>query len=326
MKVKKISLLKYVISSENSKFDADMLLHAINECEDGTEIIFEPGNYYFPSPENVVKLENITKNIIFKAMDGARFIGGKSIAGAIPVSGDVKSRFFPEIRDKIFCVDLQKNGLILADVSGFVLRGFACGVNPSHSEIFADGIPLNLSCYPKDDYLNITGYGEEILKIYWVHEKVGKFEKGFYYDCERPEKWADSEEILAHGYWSVDYANSYEKIAAIDKKSRKITLKEPYGGHEFRIGQRFSFHNILEEVTECGDYYIDRKDMMLYFIPFDFEKLPEEILISTLKEPLWNIDKCENLCFEGFSIEAACGNGITVLNSKNIKISDGKST
>lgn len=319
MVTQKISPKKYVIS-EGGAFDAGALSRIAEECEDGAEITFEPGKYYFSSPENAVKLCGIHKNITFRAEEGARFIGGKAISKTVPVSGRAKERFFPEAKDKIFCADLKKEGIY--DICGFVSRGFGRAVTASHSEIFADQMPLNLSRYPKTGYLKITGYGEEEVNEW--SEKVGKLDKGFFHDSEQPKKWADSDDILVHGYWSWDWANSYEKIAATDKNSGKIMTRPPYGQYAFKPGQRFNFYNILEEVTEPGDYYIDRKEMMLYYIPRDPNKLPGEILISTLKEPLWTVSGCENLCFEGFQIESTCGGAIAVLSSGNIRISGGE--
>ncbi|MCL1793157.1 MAG: right-handed parallel beta-helix repeat-containing protein [Oscillospiraceae bacterium] len=317
MAIQKISPKKYAVISSGGAFDAKELLRIAEECEDGAKIVFEPGDYYFPSAENAVKLRGIRKNIAFEAAGGARFIGGKSVSGSIPAPKKAKERFFPEARDKIFCVDLKNGGI--DDVCGFVSRGFGREVTPSHSEAFADGMPLNLSRYPKNGYLEITGYGEEETNE-WA-QKVGKLDKGFFYESGRPEKWAAADDILVHGYWSWDWANSYEKIAEIDKKSGKILTEEPYGQYAFKPGQRFNFYNILEEVTENGDYYIDKKEMILYYIPHNGQTPPEEILISTLKEPLWSVSGCENLCFEGFRMESTCGGGIAVENCGNIKIS-----
>ncbi|MCL2815523.1 MAG: right-handed parallel beta-helix repeat-containing protein [Oscillospiraceae bacterium] len=317
MVIAKISPLKYTVLSEGGEFDAEALMRAVQECEDGAEIVFEPGKYYFPAPQNSVKLEGIQKNITFKAKEGARFIGGKPISNTHPVSKEAKQKFFFEARDKIFCADLKKEGI--SDICGFVSRGFGRKVTASHSEIFADQTPLNLSRYPKTGYLEITGYGEE--KINEWSQKVGRLDRGFFYESEQPKKWAGADDILVHGYWSWDWANSYEKIAETDKESKKIMTQPPYGMYAFKPGQRFCFHNISEEVTEPGDYYINRKAMMLYYIPKNPQKLPEEILISTLNEPLWSADGCENLRFEGFQIEATCSSGIAVLNSGNIRIS-----
>ena len=317
MKIEKISSSKYIVTSEDGSFDPKALLCAVEECAKGAEIAFEPGNYYFETPDSAVKLCNIQKNISFKAALGARFIGGKSIFGAALAQGKIKQRFFPEVRDRVYCVNLKDNGM--DHVCGFVSRGFGRAVTPSHSEIFADGVALNLSRYPKNGYLKIAGYVEEQINE-WA-QKVGKPEKGFFYESDRPEKWDDFDDVLVHGYWSWDWANSYEKIAELDKKSMKITTKSPYGQYAFKPGQRFNFYNVLEEVTEAGDYYIDRKNMVLYYIPFDQKNLPGEILISTQKEPLWSVSGCKNLSFEGFCIEASCGSAIAVIDSENIEIS-----
>ena len=301
--------MEHIIKPAKKAFDAKSLLRIIGECEQGDSIVFKKGKYYFSSPENAVKLKNITKKITFKAENGVRFIGGKPLFETDPVKNG-----------NVYCVDLIKNGVSPEDTGNFVSRGFARPVKASHAEIFANGFPLNLSRYPKNGYLKITGYAEEEINE-WA-EKVGKLEKGFYYNDDQPNKWAEADDILVHGYWSWDWANSYETIDTIEKNPGKITTKAPYGHYAFKPGQRFNFYNILEEVTENGDYYIDRKNMKLYFIPFDQKKFPDEILISTLDEPLWNIEKCENLCFEDFFIEASRGCGIMIESCKNIKISN----
>jgi len=277
-----------------SNFNKELLLESIETCD---EIIFEPGNYFF---ESGIKLENITKPITIKAMEGARFIGGK------PVTGEIT------IRDNVCCMDLN------CETGEIVSRGFGRPMSVSHSEIFTDGKPLNLSRYPKQGFLKIKDFVEAMTNEW--SEQVGKLEKGFYYDSEQPKKWSDAEDILVHGYWSWDWANSYEIIDEFDKDLCKITTKHPHGLYAFKPGQRFTFHNILEEVTEPGDYYIDRANKKLFFIPFS--EIPNEILISTLREPLWNIINCSNLTFDGFNIEATCGSGIVVSNCENISIAN----
>jgi hypothetical protein len=293
MKITKVAPLKYIVGlngEQSGEFAPELLLDAIDECAEGAEIVFEAGDYYFPNQKNAVELNNIKKNIFFKAKKGARFIGGKPVFGAVPVSGEIKEKFFPEAQDKILCADLKKSGIESA--GEFVSRGFARSVAPSHSEIFVDGKALNLSRYPKNGYLKITGYAEEEVNEW--SQSVGTLEKGFLYDSHRPKKWADFDDMLVFGYWSWDWANTYEKIAAIDRESGKITTEKPYGVYAFKPGQRFNFSNILEEVTQEGDYYIDRKNMMLYFIPFECGTQPKEILMSTQKKPLWIVSGCEN--------------------------------
>ncbi|MCL2158588.1 MAG: hypothetical protein FWH48_04195 [Oscillospiraceae bacterium] len=175
MKIEKISPTKYIVSPQGGSFDAYALLCAINECQEGTEFVFEPGNYYFDAPESAVKLCDIQKSISFKAKTGARFIGGKSLFGAALAIGETGKRFFPEAQNRVYCIDLKDNGI--NQTSGFVSRGFGRAVAPSHSEIFADGVALNLSRYPKNGYLKIAGYAKEETNVW--SQKVGKLDKGF---------------------------------------------------------------------------------------------------------------------------------------------------
>jgi hypothetical protein len=321
MKINKISAAKITVSPDETLFDTKALYDVIDTCADGAEIIFEPGCYYIPSNENAVKLKNITKRITIRAEEGVRLIGGQLLSGAKKVEGTDKARFYESVRDTVYCVDLKENGV--ASAGTFASRGFGRPVTPSHAEVFADKIPLSLSQYPKNgEFLYIKGF-VEAEENEWA-DKVGKRESGFLYDSDRPKQWADvspdsGNVILTHGYWSWDWANSYERVAAIDKENGVIKTKEPYCNYAFKTGQRFSFYNIREEVTDPGDYYIDRELYKLYFIPRT-EKLPGEILISTLTEPLLKIDGCENISLVNLTIESTCGCGIQITSSKNIKI------
>ena len=41
----------------------------------------------------------------------------------------------------------------------------------------------------------------------------------------------------------------------------------PYGIYSFRKGQRFYFLNLLEELDQPGEWFLDRKTGVLYFWP-----------------------------------------------------------
>ncbi|MFQ9799062.1 MAG: hypothetical protein ACLR23_09135 [Clostridia bacterium] len=90
-----------------------------------------------------------------------------------------------------------------------VSRGYGRAVVPSHSQLFIDGEPQRLTRYPKEDeFLTIAGVVDADVNEWG--EEAGKLEAGFYYDDEEPKTWSASEDIWVHGYWSWDWANSYE--------------------------------------------------------------------------------------------------------------------
>jgi hypothetical protein len=97
--------------------------------------------------------------------------------------------------------------------------------------------------------------------------QIGKLEEGFLFSGDRPRQWKDTSDLWVHGYWSWDWANSYERVASIDFEHRLIKTAAPFGLYGFRKGQRFCFLNVLEELDQPGEWFLDRKTGVLYFWP-----------------------------------------------------------
>lgn len=237
-----------------------------------------------------------------QAEEGCRLIGG------VPLS--VKP-----FRDGIWICDLHDAGIKPAH---FVSRGFGRKMVPSHSELFIDGNPMTISRYPKKDFLKITAVGEEVPNEW--DRPVGKLEGGFFYEDERPKQWKDGE-IWVFGYWAWDWAPTREKVDVFDKERGFIRCSEPYGQYSYTVGQRFYFFNIIEEITSPGEYAIDYRNDILYFMPpADFDPKHSEVFLSINDKPAFFIEDAENVRIEGFRIEGFRGNGIEVHRSKNVVI------
>jgi hypothetical protein len=283
------------------------------EKEDIT-IVLKEGDYYLEKP---IKLDRHYRKLTLKAEGKVRLIGGKRLEGVEKVKDKkILRRFDEKVRDKILQCDLTKNGV--SKLIPFSARGFGRPITPSHTELFVDTIPYNISQYPKKGkYMPITGYLKEVINEW--DQKVGSLEAGFKYDSERPKNWAPSTNIWVNGYWSWDWANTYERVAELDVNNMTVKTAPPYGHHAFKVGQRFYFLNILEEVTEPGDYYIDAQTKILFFYPRDNAKC-EEVIISVMDEPLMEIDGADSIVIEGITFEAATSFGLRILNSDNIHI------
>jgi hypothetical protein len=267
------------------------------------EIVIKPGRYFIDAPIKISGAADVT----VKADGVVRLIGGKPLSGARPVSGDTAARFGCA-HGKVMTVNLSENGV--TQTGDFVSRGFARPVSPSHSEIFADGKPLKLSQYPANGYLKISGFETPESDEGWGAVN-GKLSDGFYYKDERPKSWLFSSDLIVHGYWAYDWANSYESVELLDAERGFVKNRPPYGNYQFHIGQRFCFLNILEEVCSPGDYYIDRAGGMLYFIPFE-DAARNELVISQCAEPAFVLENCINTTLSGITVEAFRGDAITV--------------
>jgi hypothetical protein len=115
-------------------------------------------------------------------------------------------------------------------------------------------------------------------------------------------RWRTAEAMyFGLGYYS--WSGSHSAISAMDPTTGTITLpaSPDYG---FRVGQPFFVYNLLEELTDPGDYFIDRVNARLYLRPMG-DVAPTEVLISTLQAPVVQMTSCQNVTWQGVSFEAA---------------------
>ncbi len=241
-----------------------------------------------------------------KAEPGARLIGGVKLTPEPCGNG-------------LWTVDLQKAGV---EASGFASRGFGRKITPSHSELFLDGRPLSVSQYPKKgSFLTISGIGEPMLNEW--KKPCGKLEGGFFYEDDRPKGWRGGQDVWVHGYWAWDWAPTHEKVEVFDREKGFVRCAEPYGQYHYTVGQRFCFFNIIEEVTEPGDWCLDAAGGRVWFRPFeDTDMERAELILSALDRPLILIEDAKDVTVEGFVIEASRGCGIAVKNAENVRILD----
>lgn len=237
------------------------------------------------------------------AEPGSRLVGGVELRAKAAGAG-------------LWFCDLRAAGI---EPAKFVSRGFGRKISPSHSELFINGTPMRISRYPKRDFLKITGVGEPGSNEW--SKPIGELAGGFYYEDSRPKAWRD-QEVWVFGYWAWDWAPTRERIDEFDKERGFIRCCPPYGQYSYTVGQRFCFFNIVEEVTEPGEYAVDFEAGRLWFIPPEgVDPADAEILLSMSDRPAFIVENAEDSSIEGFRIECFRSNAIEVRNSKDVKIS-----
>ena len=119
-----------------------------------------------------------------------------------------------------------------------------------------------------------------------------------------------------HGYWAYDWANSYERVAELNPDRHFIRTTPPYGHYGFRKGQRFKFLNVLEELDQPGEWFIDRKKGALYFWPPQTETKEKsakpEAILSLLNQPLLKMTEASHIVVRGFVLEATRANAVEI--------------
>jgi len=254
-----------------------------------------------------------TAPIVYRACEGETptFTGGVRLAGFRPVQdADVLKRLPEVARGKVVQVALRTYGV--KNLKPLTLGGFASGRGfKTHPvmELFFDGRALQLARWPNGGYVRT---GDVLLDDgHKIHGRRGSKTGRFAYQCDRPKRWKDDNDVMLYGYWFFGWADSYEQVASIDTDRREITLKPPYHRYGYRKGQPYYAINLLSEIDTPGEWYLDRRRGVLYlYPPSDPSKAVVEL--STAEFPLVEMKDVSHVTFQGFRLELGCVDAVRI--------------
>ena len=240
--------------------------------------------------------------ITYRACEGeqVRLVGGVQVKAFKPVTDPAAlSRLADVARGKVLQADLKALGI--TDYGKLTPRGFGRPTTPSGLELFFNNRPMTLARWPNDDWAKIAD----------APAGGGKFN----FDGDRPNRWAVEDDIWVHGYWTYDWAESYEKVKSIDTQAKEIATEPPHGSYGYKKGARWYALNVLAELDQPGEWYLDRKTGILYFWP------PEpidkgEVWVSLLESPMISMTDTSYVTIRGLTMEFARGTAVTINGGK----------
>jgi hypothetical protein len=106
----------------------------------------------------------------------------------------------------------------------------------------------------------------------------------FRYHGDRPARWQNAPEVWFHGYFRYHWEDCHLKAASIDTSTRTVSFSDaPSFGIE--AGMPYYAYNLVEEITEPGEWWLDRATGVLYLLPpKDFASA--DVVISELTLPI----------------------------------------
>ena len=222
--------------------------------------------------------------------------GGREVSGLRPVSDPaVLARLAPEVRSGVREADLRAQGI--TDFGKLSRRGFGIASVPAPLELFFEGRPMDLAGWPDEGWARTAG------------APGGPQGGRFTYEGDRPSRWAPAKDILVHGYWTWPWADSLERVRAIDPAKREVATEPPHGVYGYAPGKRFRFLNVLEELDRPGEWWLDREKGMLYFLP---PAAGGRLEASLLEGPLVSLRGARDVTLEGLVLECGRGAGVEV--------------
>ncbi|MBN2507182.1 MAG: right-handed parallel beta-helix repeat-containing protein [Verrucomicrobia bacterium] len=276
-------------------------------------VVVHGGHYAVARPFVLTAEDSGTADapIVYRAAAGEIpvFRGGARLTGFTPVrDAEILRRLPEEARGRVWQADLKAQGI--TSVPPVRVGGFASGATfQSHPafELFFDGEAMPLARWPNEGFVNVVEVRGPTRQT--GHGPAGCKEGILTYAGDRPARWAEDRDILLYGYWFYGWADSYERVEAIDPGKRQITLARPFHTYGYRAGQPYVAMNLLSEIDQPGEWYLDRQHLLLYFYP---PSPPSGALIeaSLASHPLVELKEVSHVTFERLTWELGGTDGL----------------
>ena len=283
---------------------------------DETCICVEAGSYFDPAATITSEHTNggsVPLVIRTTGDETATFTGAIEVDELLPVPGDIADRLAPSAREHVRMIDLSR----FESIGEIVSRGFGRGTSESHPEVFIDDAPASISRWPKEGFVRIAGFPEEGAKDDEHGTNVGDSTYGFYYEDDRLEGWGSLDDVMVHGYWCWDWANTYERIESIDREKKLIKLQPPGSHWGYRKGNRYQFLNIIDEISKPGEYAVDIANRRIYLYPPDTY---ETIKVSVASGPALRLEDPRSVRIEGITFEGYRGTPIVSTDGDSVLV------
>ena len=289
----------------------------------GLAVFIRGGNYPVSNTLTLTAADSGTMDapILYRSFPGETpiFQGGVRLTDFQPVTDPaILARLPAQSAHMIRQVDLKASGA--TSIIPFQLGGFASGsgfLTHPVMELFCNGAPQPRSRWPKTGYMRI----EEVSSnaTYVSHGLTGSMTGPFTYSDDRPARWIDEKYAMLQGYWFWDWADSHERVASIDPVRREITLAPPYSRYGYRKGQRFRAVNLLCEIEEPGEWYIDEERGILYVYP-PVELSAATVEISVIATPFIHFENVSHVTLQGLTWELGATDAILLEDGDNCKL------
>ena len=202
--------------------------------------------------------------IVYRAADNASpvFSGGVQLHGFSPITDPaIRARLPEKVRDAVYCCDLKKNGV--TDFGKITVRGYGHAADPVSPwvDVYVNRRPMVLARWPNDGFVEIGKVSQGAFRTPDTR-KPGVFQ----YKDHRPESWHDVSDAWMYGYWGHLWAGSMIRIAKIDSTAHRITTAQSVN-YGFREGYPYYYFNVLDEIDQPGEWYLDRRSGVLYMYP-----------------------------------------------------------
>lgn len=273
-------------------------------------VTFAPGTYLFKNTLLIEKEDSGTEAapVVWRAerRGSARIFGGSAIprSAFAPVAGAARERLLPGARDAVRVADVSRH--LVKDHPQWADHPIDVVPGPW---LYFNGESQTLARWPNQDAPDKgwAGFSNVLERCGYEADKRANAPAVIEFPGDRAARWNYADGVWITGYLVVDWHCDTVRIASYDSAAHAAKLASVTS---FGVGKgdwpfyqrRFFVQNLLEELDQEGEWYLDRKGRMLYWWPRPAEAADEIVLAQDLA-PFIEIRgaafvRIENLSFE----------------------------
>jgi hypothetical protein len=184
--------------------------------------------------------------------------------------------------------------------------GFAQPFNQMHSEILFNGRTMPLARWPNSGFL-------EVRSATVTDEKIE-----LRYNGRAGAQWPYDKDAFAVGYWAKDWAEDYQPVTYYDSAAQSFNLGGAPHRYGYAIGGRFYFLNVLAELDQQGEWYLDKFTGQIFFWPPG--PLNGGSVELTVTSNLIRIKTATDIILENMGFDGARSAAVTVEDGRRVWI------
>ncbi len=167
--------------------------------------------------------------------------------------------------------------------------------------LFKDGKRLARSNYPKTGVFKVSGepLADESIPgshapDFFTHALAFYADKNDILDFENP---TDVDVRIMH-FWRDDLL----PIHSVNTETGRIQITKP-SAMRIRVDDNYIYENVKEALSLPGEWYLDRSEEKLYYIPQADDTLENTVLYAGTSEQLITLNSADNISFQGINFE-----------------------
>ena len=233
----------------------------------GTAIQLAVGRYVLTNTIALTSADSGTSNaplsIRAESPGAAVLSGSRRLTGfTVVTNASVLARLPAEAQGTV----MQCNLVTLGITDFGSIQGFGGGYLPDPVvNLYVNGVPQTLARWPNSGFVPIAGIVNPGSGNWYT---PGSTPQTFAYSGDRPSRWTNAPDGWLHGYFAGAAYDESVAIGSINSQAKTITtawcVSYISGWQEMNNGAPFRAFNLLEEIDQPGEWYLNRTSGILY--------------------------------------------------------------